>query len=264
MAFDWSMLGGSQGQQQAPAAQPNAPAPQAPQQPGLMQQWNDFLSKPENKAGMIQAGIALLQPIMPGQSLGGRVGYAIGQGMGAHDRNLQGRANTAEKAREAALDERKTAAYEQQTKSMASRRNGSGLTPAQIMAGNRADANSFQTFWTRMYNLKMKAAQDPLNQGGETPEQIDAYYRSPEGMAEVRDQWQEFRSSLGMGAPGGSPAATSGAETLGESTAVPAASPGAPAAQAPPPDNAPEGSTATNRATGQRMQKRGGQWVPIT
>lgn len=69
--------------------------------------WSDWLGKPENRALLAQAGLALMQPVSPGQSFGGHVAGAIGQGFEARDRNLKTGQETANKARELDLEERR-------------------------------------------------------------------------------------------------------------------------------------------------------------
>ena len=51
--------------------------------------WDSWMQKPENRAFMLQTGIALMQGPAPGQSMMGSFGTAIGQGAAARDRNIQ-------------------------------------------------------------------------------------------------------------------------------------------------------------------------------
>ena len=60
--------------------------PSLTQPTALQQDWKTWLSRPENRAGLIQAGIALMQPLQMGQSPIGQVGQAIGQGVEAKSR----------------------------------------------------------------------------------------------------------------------------------------------------------------------------------
>lgn len=69
----------------APVAQP-APTPQAQ---SLTERWMQYIQDPSVKAGLIQAGIAAMQPIAQGQTIGGHLALSIGDGIAAHNRNEQ-------------------------------------------------------------------------------------------------------------------------------------------------------------------------------
>lgn len=62
-----------------------APPPQ-PDVNGLAKRWNDWISTPQNRAALIQFGVALSQPIAAGQNWGGQVGAALGSAGEASDR----------------------------------------------------------------------------------------------------------------------------------------------------------------------------------
>lgn len=72
----------------------NAMAPGQPAQPTTQQNagpdyagaWRSWIGNPENRAALMQMGIALMQPIGLGQTALGHVGQAIGQGGEAADR----------------------------------------------------------------------------------------------------------------------------------------------------------------------------------
>lgn len=62
--------------------------------------WKEFLSHPENRAGLLQFGISMLNPANPGGTLGSNLGAALGEGMAARGATIQG-----EYARDAAAIE---------------------------------------------------------------------------------------------------------------------------------------------------------------
>lgn len=51
-----------------------------PRQPfdELKQKWKNWFEQPDNRAGLVQFGIQMLQPIAPGQTLAGQFGQAVG------------------------------------------------------------------------------------------------------------------------------------------------------------------------------------------
>ena len=85
----------------APAPAPTAAAPTGldilPQvgQPGG---WKAWVSQPENRAALVQAGIAMLQPLGVGQTTAGQIGGAIGAGMEARDRVVTGQQEAEQQA----------------------------------------------------------------------------------------------------------------------------------------------------------------------
>jgi hypothetical protein len=86
---------------------PTAVAPQNPTRPStsIGGAWSNWISKPENRAAMIQAGAMLLQPISPGQSVGGHIGRAVAGGAGAQARNVESRSKQELAMREMAVQE---------------------------------------------------------------------------------------------------------------------------------------------------------------
>lgn len=46
-------------------------------------EWSAWMSAPENRAALIQGGLAMMQPRMPGQTLGGHAAQAMSQGLAA-------------------------------------------------------------------------------------------------------------------------------------------------------------------------------------
>jgi hypothetical protein len=74
---------------QTPTPDTTQPAPpQAAQAMGkdVAGQWRDWIQNPENRASLMQFGIALMQPIGVGQTPIGHFGQALGQGGEAADR----------------------------------------------------------------------------------------------------------------------------------------------------------------------------------
>lgn len=77
-------------QEEFPLLQGQPPAQAAPppqqDQAGLAQRWNNWMASPQNRAALIQFGVALSQPIPAGQNVGGQIGSAIGSAGEASDR----------------------------------------------------------------------------------------------------------------------------------------------------------------------------------
>lgn len=58
--------------------------------PTMIGNWSQWIEQPGNRQMLIQAGLALLQPIGVGQSLGGHLASAVGSGFEAKDRAVAG------------------------------------------------------------------------------------------------------------------------------------------------------------------------------
>lgn len=189
--------------------------------------WSDWISRPENRAGMMQAGLALLQPVSVGQTQAGHIARGIGTGFEARDRNVKGRHERDLELRKAANEERRTdidaLEADNQTK---------GLT-----------ANQRFVRWIEFVNSRAEAmASSELFRGdsGEifSPEEMrQRIMNDPQLQGQL---WQEFlqteQSILGQPMPGGASSGTPG---------------GTPA---------PEG-TVVQLQDGTTMIKQGGQWV---
>jgi hypothetical protein len=98
--------------------QPAGTSADASQKPTLSKMWDNWTSRPENNAALINFGLQLMQPIGPGQSRLGHWGEAIGAGAEASGRNVaeqQAREETERKAdlaeRAAQVSEEKAGAY---------------------------------------------------------------------------------------------------------------------------------------------------------
>lgn len=88
------------------AFSPKAPATGTPDGrfSQVRQGWLNFIQKPENRAGLLQFGVNLMQPIAPGQSFGGHVAQSAAAGVGARDRQLAGRMEQEVQQQNLALD----------------------------------------------------------------------------------------------------------------------------------------------------------------
>lgn len=69
------------------AAQSGTPEPN--QGVDLRSGWQEFLSKPENRAGLLQFGLSMLNPVNPGGSLASNIGGAMGEGFAVRGATLQ-------------------------------------------------------------------------------------------------------------------------------------------------------------------------------
>lgn len=70
----------------------------------LFQQWREHLASPDVRAGIAQAGLQMLQPMQPGQTLLGSLGQAVGTGMETVDARRSARNQATLAADKSALD----------------------------------------------------------------------------------------------------------------------------------------------------------------
>lgn len=70
-------------------------------------QWQQRLQDPAFRAGLIQSGLAMLQPVAPGQSPLGHIASGVGQGFEAHDRNIALEEKRGENLRKEQRDEKR-------------------------------------------------------------------------------------------------------------------------------------------------------------
>lgn len=70
-------------QQQAGTPQPEAGT-------DLRSGWQEFLSHPENRAGLLHFGLSMLSPADPGGSLGSNIGSALGEGFAVRGATIEG------------------------------------------------------------------------------------------------------------------------------------------------------------------------------
>ena len=68
------------------ATMPVNPQTAAQSDPGLFDKWRSWLGSPENRNAMLQTGLALMQPLQPGQSQFSHIASSIGEGLGAAGR----------------------------------------------------------------------------------------------------------------------------------------------------------------------------------
>ena len=184
---------------------------------------------------MMQAGLALLQPVSVGQTQAGHIARGIGQGFEARDRNVATRGERELALRKQANEERKTdidaTEAENETK---------GLT-----------ANQRFVRWIEFVNSRAEAMASSELFRGDSGEIVSAEEMRQRIMSDPQLQgqlWQEFLATegqiLGQPMPGGTPAPTL-------ETAVGGTPGGTPA---------PEG-TVVQLQDGTTMIKQGGQWV---
>lgn len=220
------------------------PAPAAPQpalgdsllpQVGQPGGWKAWVSRPENRAALVQAGIELLQPLGVGQTPLSRVGTAIGSGMEARDRAITGQQADEQRQVENAIaqqeaDARTVAADAALTAADARAKDPDGLTALQRITLERNRLKEFRSY--------VAAYRKSLFPGDPMPDMNT--------LAEMFEQENATAPAL----PGG-----------GGSPSLADAVPGAPADVAPPVIT--EGQTATGPG-GQKIIYRSGQWVPLT
>lgn len=86
-----------------PGMPPESQRPSPEEQARLHTGWRSWLDNPDHRAMMLQAGVALLQPIAPGQTLVGHIGSAVGQAGQTAATREQMRAQMAQRQFEDAL-----------------------------------------------------------------------------------------------------------------------------------------------------------------
>jgi hypothetical protein len=135
-----------------PQDTPAGTAVDASQKPTLSKLWDNWTSRPENNAAMINFGLNLMQPKYPGETGLSHFANAIGAGAEASSRNIgeqEARAKTEEeeglKEQEAARKERETNIYGESVKSLAESRAGKGGVK-DIQAKNKAYATAAAGF----------------------------------------------------------------------------------------------------------------------
>lgn len=184
-------LGSQDATPAASAGGPSVDAAKPAAGPGLMDQWNSFLSKPGNTAAVVQAGLNMMQPIGVGQSVLGHMAQAVGAGGEAKRRNLDenvdrelktaqsdyysGRAaNTGSltPAQIMASDDRTKAAYSKVLMEELSAIDP--LDPASALADLRKDPKAFAAFMQNVSQLYQASQQGPnltsqIAPGGKTP-----------------------------------------------------------------------------------------------
>lgn len=130
----------------------------------LVDSWRGWLAKPENRAGLVQFGLQMMQPIGAGQTPIGHAAEAAGAGFEAHDVNLVERAKAASEQQQQSLEERKVAAQETAAKSK-------GGVPLSTLFTQRATAaRGKSAAWAKYVEDNAKSiatqANDPLQVEG--------------------------------------------------------------------------------------------------
>lgn len=74
----------------AQRSQSQAGTPQPEAGTDLRSGWQEFLSHPENRAGLLQFGLSMLSPADPGGSLASNIGSALGEGMAVRGATIEG------------------------------------------------------------------------------------------------------------------------------------------------------------------------------
>jgi len=199
-------------------AAPPAPAP-APQGQGLSLlpqvgqpgAWKAWVAQPENRAMLVQAGIALLQPTGVGQTMAGHVGSAIGSGMEARDRVVTGQQEQEQRTLQNTLAQQEADArsLSAQASMLNASRQGAtdGLTAYQRIQLDRGELEDFRNWVAR--------EKQQLFPGDELPDM--------ETLASIYEQQNAAAPSL----PGSS-------RTPSLAEAIPGATPGGAQAVAPP------------------------------
>lgn len=79
------------------------------------QKWDAWMQKPENRAMLLQTGVSLLQGPVNGQGQFSQFGTAIGQGVAARDRVIQGERDAAKDRQVLAMQNEELASRRQRT-----------------------------------------------------------------------------------------------------------------------------------------------------
>lgn len=112
--------------------------------------WKAWVSRPENRAALVQAGIQMLQPLGIGETPLSRAGTSIGAGMQARDRVIAGQDEraqqaTADRLAQQEADARTTAANASMIAANKSTTAG-GLTPYQLLMQDNRNRSGFLKF----------------------------------------------------------------------------------------------------------------------
>jgi hypothetical protein len=119
-----------------PAAEPQAQAaqPATPTQgQDTLQQWNDWMSTPDNRAALVQFGLQLMQPVGLGQTPGGHFAQAVGSvgELGTRREEMDNKQRTLER-QEADSDSLRT--YRRDQADIGQERAGAQMLNAQSLA----------------------------------------------------------------------------------------------------------------------------------
>lgn len=197
--------------------------------PGLAEKWRGWMQKPENAALLMQAGIAMLQPMQIGQSTAGAIASSVGQGFEARDRVRANTAASQTDAQKLAMEQEELNLRrdEGQAKKEYYKRLGGGGISASTLFRTDAAAQA----------RKQKAWMDFL---------AEEQFQNPDVQPE--ELWPAFEQAWNL------------AEQ--QSSAPAGATPSVPLPSAAAPSEGPV-QTATNPKTGEKLKLVGGKWIPM-
>lgn len=201
-----------------------------------------LMSKPENRAALMQASIALLQPINPGQTPLGAFGQAVGQGAAARSRNLASRQAEQTQAQELSLKNRQVTADETRADASLMAATGKDKSGRPISAGQAA------TLADRQHARWLAYAQKAESDSQYTDNPIDL--ANPDARNAL---WEKFQAADVMGQPA--------QPSLGDAIGQPSAGAPAPIGALGPSDQ-PDGTTATG-PNGVKIKSQGGFWIKV-
>jgi hypothetical protein len=164
-----------------------------------------WLAQPENRAGLLQASLSLLQP-----SYGGtlsNLGRAIGEGAEARDRSIIQNSKLDDVEADNELQSRRVDNETRRLDATIGAKGSKGPTLSQIMQGQRAEQSAFLNYL--QIQAKAKAAEGFTDEN----EELAAIMDDPVRLAEARAKFREFQganTTPGI-APAVAPAAPSAA-----------------------------------------------------
>jgi len=187
---------------------PAGTAVDASQKPTLSKLWDNWTSRPENNAALINFGLNMMQPKYPGETGLSHFANAVGAGAEASQRNIGAQEERSKREEEEALKEREatrkeseTEAYGRSVDALAAQRGGKvGLKELQAKAKAYATAKAgfakwlddpigMDTFWkdvSERYGVKDKIA---LRRNPEIRSKVEQEY--------IRDHMPEAATSSG-------------------------------------------------------------------
>lgn len=173
--------------------------------------WRAWVSRPENRAALVQAGIQMLQPLGVGENFLGRAGQSIGAGMEARDRVVKGqeervRQATQDRLAQQEADARTTAANASML-SATGRAAGGGLTAyQQLMQDNRTKQQFLKYAQKRASDAEFTGAPIDLTDPAQV-ERLATEYMSVISAAPGGETPQPTLAESVPAAPAGPPAA---------------------------------------------------------
>ena len=198
--------------------------------------WGRFTAEPSNLAMLAQIGVNLLQPVPPGQTVTGHIGQAVGAGLAAKDRGL---AAQGEVDRQNAESARQEAELALRGREVASSERLQGAQAKYFEAGGARGAGDQSLRLSRLanaYNHALKQANDPTADEATQKDALDLAQT-------IKDEIDAITSGTG-GAAGTIDPAAVGVTTPPK-----------------PSGGYQEGDVVANK-NGDKVQLRGGKWVP--